>query len=182
MNWEAIGAVGEILAALGVLATLVYLAAQIRDNTRSLHAASLQSVLDGARDRYFRPMATSAESSEIFAGGLNSLDGLSDGEKRRLFYMMCEQYFQMQQVMHLHERGLLPQVDFDAWLTYTVSLARTPGGAAMWPHVEAVITPTIAKLINEELEQYPDRPSFIELVPLFRGDGSGELDGRTTPR
>lgn len=177
MNWDAIGAVGEILGAVGVLVTLVYLAAQIRANTQSRHAASLQSVLDGARDRYFLPMATSGESSEIFAGGLDSLDGLSDAEKRRFFYMMCEQYFQMQQVMHLHERGLLPRVDFDAWLTYTASLARTPGGAAIWPHVEAVITPTIAKLIKEEVDQHPDRPSFIELVPLFRRDGSGERDG-----
>ena len=93
--------------------------------------------------------------------------------------MMCEQYFQMQQVMHLHERRLLPQVDFDAWLTYTASLARTPGGFAIWPQVEAVITPTIAKLINDELDRHPDRPSFIELVPLFRRDASGERDGRT---
>ena len=85
---------------------------------------------------------------------------------------MCEQYFQMQQVMHLHERGLIPQVDYDAWLVYTASPARTPGGAAMWIHIAAVITPTISKLINEHLEQHPDLPSMIQLVPLFRHSGS----------
>ena len=58
MNWEAAGAIGEIVGAIGVLATLIYLAAQIRDNTRSLQAASLQSVLDGPRDRHFLPMAS----------------------------------------------------------------------------------------------------------------------------
>jgi hypothetical protein len=57
LDWEAVGAIGEIVGAVGVLATLIYLAAQIRDNTRSLQAASLQSVLDGPRDRYFLPMA-----------------------------------------------------------------------------------------------------------------------------
>ncbi|MDA1372383.1 MAG: hypothetical protein O2971_16680 [Proteobacteria bacterium] len=30
MNWEAIGAIGEILGAFAVVATLVYLATQIR--------------------------------------------------------------------------------------------------------------------------------------------------------
>lgn len=36
MNWEAIGAVGEVLGALGVVVTLGYLAVQIRQNTVSM--------------------------------------------------------------------------------------------------------------------------------------------------
>lgn len=104
--------------------------------------------------------------------GLNSLDKLDQSEKRRFFFLMCEQYFQMQQVMHLHERGLVPQVDYDAWLIYTASLTRTPGGAAMWPEIEAVITPTISGLINERLTQYPDDPSMIQLVPIFEHNES----------
>ena len=69
---------------------------------------------------------------------------------------------------------LIRQVDHDAWLKYTASLARTPGGASMWPHVEAVITPTIQNLINDEIARYPDDPSMIELVPLFKHDAAGE--------
>jgi hypothetical protein len=36
MDWNAIGAVGELLGSVGVLITLVYLAVQIRQNTDSL--------------------------------------------------------------------------------------------------------------------------------------------------
>ena len=36
MNWEAIGAVGEILGAIAVLLSLAYLAVQIRQNTASV--------------------------------------------------------------------------------------------------------------------------------------------------
>ena len=36
MNWDAIGAIGELLGSVGVLITLVYLAVQIRQNTDSL--------------------------------------------------------------------------------------------------------------------------------------------------
>ena len=45
MNWEAIGAVAELLAAIGVIVSLVYLASQIRhsreqmrQNTRAVEA------------------------------------------------------------------------------------------------------------------------------------------------
>ena len=42
MNWEALGAIAELLGALGVIATVVYLAVQIRHNTTALHSASYQ--------------------------------------------------------------------------------------------------------------------------------------------
>ncbi len=39
MNWDAIGAVGEIVGAAGVILSLVYLAAQIRHNTKQVDEA-----------------------------------------------------------------------------------------------------------------------------------------------
>lgn len=170
MNWEAIAAIGEILGALGVLASLIYLATQIRDNTRSLQAASLQSVLDGPRDRVLVPFGTSAENCEVFALGLNSLDNLNPNQQRQLWFMLVEHCFQMQQVMHLRERDLIPQVDHDAWLAWTASVFRTPGGAAIWPQLEAALTPTIASLIGRELERDPEHPSLFDAVPVFKQD------------
>lgn len=165
MNCDAIGAAAEIVGALGVLTT--DLAIQIRDNTRSLQAASLQSVLEVPRDRYFLPMAQSGDMADIYARGLTSLARLDDAEKRRFFYMMYEQYFQMQQVWQLRDRDLISQIDYDAWLEYTISLTQTAGGAEMWPNCKAVITPTIAQVIEEGLKEYSDKPSFTRRIPLF---------------
>jgi len=44
MNWDAIGAVGEILGALAVVATLAYLAIQMKQNSASLRIAAILSV------------------------------------------------------------------------------------------------------------------------------------------
>ena len=49
MNWEAIGAVGEVFGALGVIATLGYLAVQIRQNTKTVRTSTYQAVLDSSR-------------------------------------------------------------------------------------------------------------------------------------
>ena len=46
MNWEAIGAVGEIVGACAVLVTLVYPALQIRQNTTQARAASHHAMSD----------------------------------------------------------------------------------------------------------------------------------------
>ncbi len=49
MNWDAIGAIAELLGAIGVIASLIYLATQIRhsrdqmgENTRALRAGTYQ--------------------------------------------------------------------------------------------------------------------------------------------
>ena len=43
MNWDAVGAVGEIVGAIAVVATLVYLARQLRQNTASVQASAYQT-------------------------------------------------------------------------------------------------------------------------------------------
>ena len=164
---EALGNIGDFLGGIGVVITLIYLATQIRENTQSLGAASLQSVLDGFRDRFLLPHGSNGETSEIFSKGLTSLDLLDENEKRRFWYMMVEVYFHMQHVMHLQERGLIPQVDYDAWLKWTVALTRTRGGGEMWLQIQTLITPTIAELVNKQLEFDHDTPSVFEVMPVF---------------
>ena len=44
MDWEAVGAIGETLGAIGVIAPLLSLTAQIRQNTRATLADARYSV------------------------------------------------------------------------------------------------------------------------------------------
>ena len=44
MNWDAIGAVGEFIGAILVGATLIYLAFQLRQNTKALTSSTFQAV------------------------------------------------------------------------------------------------------------------------------------------
>ncbi len=38
MNWEAIGAIGEVVGAIAVVVSIIYLAVQIRSNTKTMRA------------------------------------------------------------------------------------------------------------------------------------------------
>ena len=50
MNWDAIGAIGEIVGAIAVVATLAYLATQIRYARLAASDASRQARADGVRE------------------------------------------------------------------------------------------------------------------------------------
>ena len=96
MDWEAIGAIGEMVGAAGVLLTLVYLAVQVRQNSIQLAAnsratdlASLdQLVASFSRQRQ---MMATEETSAFYERGLESYDNLNPAEQRR-FRAIIEEY------------------------------------------------------------------------------------------
>jgi Zn-dependent membrane protease YugP len=49
MNWDAIGAIGEIIGAVAVVFSLIYLATQIRISNRASRQAAEQNLLDNQR-------------------------------------------------------------------------------------------------------------------------------------
>jgi len=167
VNWDAIGAIGEVIGAAGVIASLLYLSIQIRRSDQTTRAESLRSLLDGWRETGVHLFVDSG-LTELFAKGLTDFERLDASEKRRFHYLVAENVFQAQQAMQLHQRGLLQEVDYDAWIYYVASLIQTPGGSKVWPSIEATITPTIREVINDYIAANPDTPSYLDLNPLLR--------------
>jgi hypothetical protein len=87
MNWEAIGAVGEVVGAIGVIVTLVYLARQVRIGNRLARAEAYRSpnsdlnALNGAFStdpvfrKAFRRALEGATRDELDPDERTSLDG-----------------------------------------------------------------------------------------------------------
>ena len=82
MNWEAVGAVGEILGALAVVASLVYLAIQIKSQNRESRIAAVHDVLEAYRNQI--SVLTDESFSKLYIRGLSDFEGLDDAERMRL--------------------------------------------------------------------------------------------------
>ena len=50
MNWDAIGAISEILAAIVVVITLIYLAKQIRQNSQAVEISAPRDTTEQERE------------------------------------------------------------------------------------------------------------------------------------
>ena len=88
MNWNAIGAVGEILGAVAVIVSLVYLAVQVRHNTESLRIQTLQRVMDRVGTSDSR--ASSEHVANVLARGRKSYLGLGEADRITFSYYMHE--------------------------------------------------------------------------------------------
>ena len=82
MNWEAIGAIGEILGAIAVLVTLVYLALQIRQNTYQIREAASQDTIH-LWNTISQATVSDPNLVEIFLKGQNDLSALNPVERKR---------------------------------------------------------------------------------------------------
>ena len=53
MTWDAIGAVGEVIGAIGVIASLLYLAKQIKEGKNSTLSATHFQVTESLNNMFF---------------------------------------------------------------------------------------------------------------------------------
>ena len=66
MNWEAVGAIGEVVGAFGVILTLGYLAIQVRQNSAVVRSSTRQAISTAQSEIGYRL----AENSELRAAVL----------------------------------------------------------------------------------------------------------------
>ena len=76
MNWDAIGAIAELLGAVGVIASLVYLASQIRQNSKLLRSSAASTTTDSVT-RISTLMVQDPEVARIFWEGSANRGALS---------------------------------------------------------------------------------------------------------
>ena len=167
MNLQDLGSLGELVGAVATVGTLIYLAIQIRANTRVQQAAAVQHMMDGARDRIVGPTAQDHEFADLHARGLTSYENLDKTEQVRFIWLLIEHVAQFQVVLNSNKHGLVSDKDYETWLGYVSAFIRCPGGAAAWPQVAAVMDREAVEALDAHAKQNPDLPTLLDLMPAM---------------
>ncbi len=131
MNWNAIGAVGELLGALGVIVTLGYLAAQIRQNTRTVRTATAQAIQTAMNDVHAHVKQDSA-TARIYRLGLSEPSQLDEDERVQFAMTMYSIFAQFENIFYQFQQGTLDSVIFERHFLAMKFYLQTPGGADWW--------------------------------------------------
>ncbi len=122
MTIQELGAIGELLGAVGVLVTLIYLTVQIKQNTRSLDeghnlakAQAYQARSDTAIEIF--KLRDSAVLSKLGGTGnltsidLEKVDDLTDEERDRLYVLLSCLMVAVDNVLYQRSLGLMDQLE-----------------------------------------------------------------------
>ena len=150
-NWDAMGAIGEIVGALAVVLTLAYLAKQIKQSVKTSHAStnrSLQVAYEGINDL----IVTNPRVNEV----LKSIENPARGQDRPdsvLLRHLTYRWFnvwQSAQVAFYH--GQLSREEFDLYVQDFNNISN--------------LYPTVIDVLVEELADYPGVQTYEIFEPI----------------
>lgn len=149
MFLEDLGNIGEFLGAMAVIASLVYLAIQIRQNTRAVKASTHQNLSDGFGD-FLKLLVQDQRGAEIFRNGVHGLEGLDEAE-RDTFYALLSILFMHFENAHVHrQQGLMEDEQWRRWRIATGWYAGFPGVSIWWVNRRAVFGADFRAFVESE--------------------------------
>jgi hypothetical protein len=156
LNWEAVGAVGEILGAATVVATLFYLARQVRHATFVARSAARQAVSQMNVDSWaasLDPQVLSRADSKVVAGEELTPEELGNYARWILMRMRF-----IENAHYQYEEGLLDAGEWNGYANMIPFLVG-PGSPAYdaWTRASTAFSPRFVEVV-ERVRASPQPP------------------------
>ena len=170
MDWDAIGAIGEVVGAVAVVATLFYFSLQIRNSTLAQRASTNSAIWAEWRQHQRETYIGRSDNIELYVRGLKNFDGLSGAEKRRFNFVLSSEWLFIENVIKQYQFGNVDEEDYAGWLGFFVSQIRAPGGAQWWAQSKSAFLPASVEVFEAFAAQMGEQPSIFQDVAYFDPD------------
>ncbi len=131
MNWTAIGAVGELLGAIGVIASLLYLAKQMRNGAQDARRAAAQAVFS-KMSKVFETTSSNPQLAGVFLRGTKALSSLSPEEAIQFSSLLLTVTRPYEELLHYKHAGEVEDWVWESVELLTLPILTTPGGLEWW--------------------------------------------------
>jgi hypothetical protein len=159
MNWDAIGAIAELLGAVGVIASLIYLATQIRQSREQMRAATAQQ-LQSQLTSTGQAATRDPELARLLRRGNENVEQLDEDELFRFNFYFSGLWTEYDTAYYQYRIGLL---DEDRWQVIRCQLKfmlQPPGITRWWANSQmgagGLVSPEFVALVSEILGEEPE--------------------------
>jgi hypothetical protein len=131
MNWEAVGALAELVGAVGVVASLVFVGLQVRQNTRSMKASTYDSIVRSNGDWLAALIADPALASS-FEEAVGKWSRVPEADRPRLMYLLTQLFRHWENLFFQQRQGTLEPGLWETWRGIITSYFHQPGIQEWW--------------------------------------------------
>jgi len=162
VNLETINAIAQLIAAIGVIMSLFYLAVQIRQNTRSMRAMMVDSLARSIAD-LIRPMAEDRDLMRAFHVAVEDWDGATEDDRMRALPLFFSTFKLFENLWFQQLQGTLAPGQWQGWDAYIRMYYHRPGVKTWWCLRRAAFAAGFRDYI-EKSEPITELPSVTELI------------------
>jgi hypothetical protein len=147
MSWDAVAAIAELVGALGVIASLIYLSVGIRQNTRASRAATFHAATSELNQIY-QAMARDPELARILRMGLQEPQTLDPDEIARFLAFSSAEFKGYENMFVQLQQGTIDQQTWNAWCSSLSNFLALPGAAHFWAARGSVFRQDFQELVE----------------------------------
>ena len=157
VDWTAIGAVGELVGAIGVIVTVVYLTLQVQQNTKSVRGAVYDS-LATSLEHLNRPLVENADLARALAAVTEDWEGSSLDDRARVVHFYSAAFKLFENVHYQHTQRLIEDELWHGWRRLMLTYFWSPGVQAWWPTRRGAYAETFARYLEGTEPRMPLSP------------------------
>jgi len=131
MNWEAIGATGELIGAFTVVISLIYVGVQVRHSAGAVRSAAANDA-SVAMQNWYLEIGSNRQASDIWFNAMTSPEPLATHDEFQFMMSMHSCLLGMQNSYLLSQEGTLDAEFREAITTALVAVKDLPGMGRYW--------------------------------------------------
>jgi len=153
MNWDAIGAIGEVVGAAAVVGSLLYLAGQVRMSAR---ASAVESKMQSTTllYTYIDSLINSPDLLDLQTRGIADIEALAKVDYVRFSNMSMKAFWMFSASYFQYRSGTIDEDGFFETKAVIRYWLRGRGCRKWWERIgRAAMSPLFAKFVDTEIEE-----------------------------
>lgn len=152
MSLEDLGNIGEAIGGIAVIITIVYLAIQIRQNTRAVRAAAFQQVVDSFAE-FSAFLSRDRDLVEIVINGNKDYHSLNEVDQTRYDLAMRSFLRRAENVFFQTEQGTVEAETWTGIRGNLITVFRAPGFQTWWKRQTRYFNPAFRDFLEQNYRQ-----------------------------
>ena len=166
LSLSEITGIAEVIGAIAIVVSLIFVGLQIRQNTNQIQANSVQvglAFVEAENNLFANP-----ESAEMALKGINNFNDLSPLEQARFDAMLGNVMTKFFMARQYYLQGSLSKLDYDSYEYTFTSLMRSPGTEDWWGRTKHMNPKFVQEVIDDMIQRYRDVTPYSEYLKFKR--------------
>jgi hypothetical protein len=165
MSLEQLGIIAEIVSAVAIIVTLLYLSIQVKDSARASRSAAVTDATT-AMQAFYQELGSNSATSKLFLDALTKPDTLSEDARFQYLMMMHSCFLGFQRSFFLAREGTLDIALRDSIGTAIHAVNHLPGIHLYWRQRKMYFQPEFREWVEGLLarEPLPEMDAYREFL------------------